>query len=223
MDCFVKLHFSEDQIKVIEQKKRCDYYPKKNYLFKEGDDFDRIFFLHVGKIKISNGGGYNKEQAISFIKEGDSFGYRGLLSSKTYPVSSLTLTDCHVCYVPSETLFQIIYSDPKLAKFFITFLADSLYRDDLKLKASSILNVREKVANGLLGLINQFGLNESNEIDDFEFVSRQDFADLVGLIPNQVTRVFGEFSKDGIISIKGKSIKIIKEEELKTMVKFIEL
>ncbi len=218
--CFVKQHFTESQIRIIEQQKRCDFYPKKNYLFKEGDDFDRIYFLHVGKIKISNGEGNNKEQTISFLKEGDSFGYRGLMPAKTYPVSSQTITDCHVCYVPSDTLFDIVYNDPRLAKFFISFMADTLYRDDAKLKAASILSVREKVANGLLFLISKFGLNEDNEIIDFDFVSRQDFAGLVGLIPNQVTRVFSEFSKDNIITIKGKNIEVNKPGELKSLIKF---
>ncbi len=220
LDCFVKKHFSIEHIKIIENKKRCEYYPKKNYLFKDGDDFDRIFFLREGKIKISNGGEHNKEQAISFIKDGDSFGYRGLLSSKTYPVSSQTITDCHVCYVPAKALFDIIYHDPALAKFFITFLADSLYRDDAKLKAITILSVREKVAYGLLSLINIYGLNKANEIIDFEFVTRKDFADLVGLTPNQVTRILGEFANDNIIKRKGKKIQILKPKELKNMLKY---
>lgn len=103
-----------------------------------------------------------KKNAMSFIKSGDLFGYRGLLSSDTYPVSSQTITDSHICYVPSNVLLTLIYNTPKLSKYFISLLINTLNQDDLKLKSLSVLSVREKVADGLLYLIENFGLNNSS-------------------------------------------------------------
>lgn len=61
-DCFVKQNFTNEQMTIIDEQKRCSYYPKKNYVFKMGDSFNHIYFLYSGKIKISNGGAYNKKK-----------------------------------------------------------------------------------------------------------------------------------------------------------------
>jgi len=120
-----------------------------------------IFYI-LEKLKFLMEELITKKNAMSFIKSGDLFGYRGLLSSDTYPVSSQTITDSHICYVPSNVLLTLIYNTPKLSKYFISLLINTLNQDDLKLKSLSVLSVREKVADGLLYLIENFGLNNSS-------------------------------------------------------------
>jgi CRP-like cAMP-binding protein len=95
------------------------------------------------------------------------------------------------------------------------FLNDELNYEESRLRDMAVFNVREKVAKAFLILSEKLGTNNLSEINNSNELTRQDIAELVGLNPNQVTKILSEFKEDRIIETVNKKIKILDDDRLK--------
>ncbi|HTX88022.1 MAG TPA: helix-turn-helix domain-containing protein, partial [Bacteroidales bacterium] len=76
----------------------------------------------------------------------------------------------------------------------------------------------QKHVNGLVADTLLFFALEIYGKDDFTFpVSREEIGNLIGTTKETVSRVLNEFDKDGLISMKGKQVKILDRGKLKTI------
>ena len=81
--------------------------------------------------------------------------------------------------------------------------------EESKLRDMSLFNVREKVAQALLILIDRFGLDDEKAIRNSYLLTRQDIAECVGITSNQVTKILGDFKKEQLINLQSKNILIL--------------
>ena len=79
-----------------------------------------------------------------------------------------------------------------------------------KMKVLSLFTIREKVAYLLL---ERAGEQNSNIIHLYR--SRQEIADSFGIQKFSLLRVLSDFEKEGTIRIDGKTIEILKRENLR--------
>lgn len=219
-NCFIKNYCSTEMMQQMDEIKIINRFSKKQLIFHEGNPTDGIYFIQKGIIKIVKKGAFEKNQIVRVSTAGDFLGHRGFSSNNTYPVSAESVTDSMVCFVGKKFFYRILEETPKLTINLMLFLADEINYEEARLRDMSIFNVREKVAKALIMLFEKFGLNDANQINHLEELNRQDIAELVGLNPNQVTKILAELKEDKIIETDNKKIKII---DLKKLEKIISL
>jgi CRP/FNR family transcriptional regulator len=202
----------------VDSNKIINRFTKKQLIFHEGNETYGIYFIQSGIVKVFKQGAFNKDQIVRISLVGDILGHRGFSSSNIYPVSAETITDSEICYFSKEYFFSLLDKMPQLAIGLMLFYANELNQEESKLRDMAIFNVREKVAKALLIFIDKFGLNENNEINNIEILSRQDLSESVGLTPNQVTKVLSELKQDRIIETTGKKITILNKENLEDII-----
>jgi CRP-like cAMP-binding protein len=96
------------------------------------------------------------------------------------------------------------------------FYSRELRKVETRMKNIAHMNIREKVIEALLLMMEMFGLNKKNELD-ISF-TREDIAGLVGTNIEQVSRMLAEYEKEGLIEKRGRKIAILNEEELKKII-----
>ena len=74
------------------------------------------------------------------------------------------------------------------------------------------MQVKGRVANALIVLKNKFGTDDAGNINIR--LSRQDFASYIGTTYETVFRIMNELSEEKILSVSGKDIGILNEEQL---------
>ena len=72
--------------------------------------------------------------------------------------------------------------------------------------------VRERLAEILIHLKNDFGLDESNILQIS--LTREELANIVGTATESVIRLLSEFKQDQLIELNGRKIRIINEAGL---------
>ena len=72
--------------------------------------------------------------------------------------------------------------------------------------------VRERVAEVLLSLVRDFGLDEQKYLRIL--LTREELANIVGTATESVIRLLSEFKSDRLIELNGRKIKIIDQKGL---------
>ena len=218
-NCFINRFTTAEWKSAIDKKRVALRIKKHDDLFREGDPVNGIYFIYKGQFKIFNSGYKNKTQIVRLAKSGDIIGHRGFGSSKIYPIGATALSPATVCFIPEKTFKETLKNNGDLVFELLNFYADELRRAEYKLRSLSQMSARQKLADALLTI------NEIFQPEHFEGVDylglqlpRQDYADITGSSLEEVIRTLSAFNKEGLISLVGKRIKLLKPEVLKEMI-----
>ena len=198
---------TKDEIDVISYTKNCNTYNKGDIIYNEGTRVTGIYCINSGIIKHYKTGNDGKEQIIRFSKRGDIFGFRAILSGDSACTSTKVIEESSVCFIPAAHFIKLLKENSAFSmsvmKLSCTELGDAnQYIIDIAQK-----NVRERLAEILLLLNNNFGINENGELNIF--LTREELAGIVGTATESVIRLLSEFKKDKIIG-SAKVKKIIR-------------
>lgn len=206
-------HLELEELAAFDTTKSCMSYKKGQVIFNEGGHPLGLFCINDGKVKIEHSGQDGKEQIVRMAKGGDVLGYRALLSNERYNASAVALDDTDVCFIPRDSFFGVLKSNPGLSLEIIKMLSTELRKAEQSITDLAQKPVRERMAEALLFLKETYGLDEDNATISI-VLSREDIANLVGTATETAIRLLSEFKKDAIVESVGKKIKIINNNKL---------
>lgn len=206
---------SEEDVNILNRHKSCSVYKKGQTVFNEGNPSYGLYFLHEGKIKLWRDTVASKEMIIRIIKSGEIFGHRSLLSNSHYKASATTLEDSVVCFYFKEDFVETMNRNSLLVQHLLRLVANEMGTMEENIGSVAHKTIRERIAENLLSLNSNFGLNQEGKIIIDISLSRQELADIIGTTREQITLFLSEFKKEGIISItESKKIQILNLEKL---------
>jgi CRP-like cAMP-binding protein len=181
-------------------------FKKGETIFTEGNKVEGVYFVYSGKVKVHKKWGNEKELIIRIAKKGDIFGHRGLGHDPFYPISATALEPVQACFIDLDFFRASLKVNYGFANQLLLFFADELQESEKKMRNLAHMQVKGRVAQGLLALREKFGLTSQGFIDIN--LSRQDLASLAGTTYETVFRIINELAKDEIIALEGKHIHI---------------
>jgi len=203
-NCFIQRFCSEAWIEKADEKKSQLFHKKNQNILNEGERVLGVHFIQKGKLKVFFTGLNDKPQIVRFANDGHIIGHRGLGEDDIYPISAAAMEDSVVCYIDNEILNQLFENNSALVVGLMEFYSRELRKAQERIKNLTQMNVREKVADVLLTLYENFGLNDQNELK--VTFSRQDIAYTAGTTIPQVAVQLGELEKEQLIERRGNKI-----------------
>ncbi len=165
---------------------------KKQFVYSEGDEPTRLYFLKAGKIKTVRSNADGKELITGLYNAGDFFGYYALLEGVDYTDSAVTLDDSELVYIPESDFRQLLLANPEVSNQFIKLLAGRIAERETQLLSMAYSSLRRRVADTLLRLHDQ-------QPDAIIQLSRDDLAAMIGTATESLIRTLSEFKQDGHI------------------------
>jgi len=208
----------EKEQSFLNSIKKCTLYKKGAHIFDEGAYPKGLFSVCTGKIKVSQMGFDGKEQIVHLIREGQIMAHRALFSNDCFSCSAIALEDSYVSFIPKTEFFALVERNPSIAFKILNLLAQELREAENKITQMAQQPVKQRIAKIILQLKAQYGTSPDNSIN-FS-VKREDFANLAGTTRETATRVLYEIQEQGIISLQGKTIKILNEKLLNQLAVF---
>jgi len=210
--CLPRLHsmfgvLSQEELTRLELHKGCNFHRSGQVLFYEGDYPSGLYCINRGKVKLSRMGEAGREQIVRLTREGDSVGYRALVSGTPFELTATVIEDASICFIPRQTFNLLITNSPTLTGRIIRQLTQDLARAEQKQVSLAQKQVRERLAETLLVLREFYGLEDDHRTLRSR-LSREDIANYVGTATETVIRLLSEFSKEGLIVLDGKKIRI---------------
>lgn len=199
---------ANQEISEIDNNKSCNIYDKGQVIFHEGNRTNGIYCINKGIVKLYQLGAEGKEQIIRFAKEGDIIGYRALLSEEPLSASASSIEqDTAVCFIPKQQVLKMITENPNFNFKLLKLLSHELGEAAKVITDLAQKPVRERLAETLLILKDNFDLDEEKVIQ--VKLSREELANIVGTATESVIRLLSEFKKDKLIDLDGRRIKLI--------------
>lgn len=219
MNC-IKNHLSlfrslnDRELELLNEKRTQISYQRGETIYKEGIFPYGLLCLSKGKVKIIKCNSGGKELIIELKKPLDLIGFTELLEHKRYETKAVAIEDSIVCVIDKEDFFKVLERNTAFALQINSYLASELSRMQHKILSLTQKYLDARLAESLLEFYNLYGVDPIDGITINTILRRDDLAALSGMTSSNVSRTLTDFEKKGIISIKGRRIKILDKKRL---------
>lgn len=186
---------------------------KGHLIFNEGDNINGVFCVRDGICKLTKLSANGKDQIVKLVVKGDLLGQRSLISEESTNLSATALNDMQICFIPKHEIMRDLHENTNFSMDVLKTMAKDLKEADNVIVNMAQKSVKQRLAETLLYIYTVFGTTEEDMLTIV--LSREDYANIVGTATESAIRILSQFKKDGLISTKGKQIKIEDMEGLK--------
>jgi CRP-like cAMP-binding protein len=191
----------------LNYDKTCSMYPKGSIIYREGSRLTGFYCVSRGILKIFKTGIDGKEQIIRFAKKGDIIAYRSLLSQELACTTAKVIEEAVLCHIPYQTLLYLIQHNWQFSHHMLQIVCKELREANDYITDIAQKSVRERLAEVLLLLKENFDLDNANTLQIS--LTREELANMVGTATESVIRLLSEFKQDQLIDVQGRKIKFI--------------
>jgi CRP-like cAMP-binding protein len=198
---------TEQEFTQLNYDKTCSMYNKGSIIYREGSRLTGFYCVSRGILKIFKTGIDGKEQIIRFAKKGDIIAYRSLLSQELACTTAKVIEEAVLCHIPYQTLLYLIQNNWQFSHHMLQIVCKELREANDYITDIAQKSVRERLAEVLLLLKENFDLDNANTLQIS--LTREELANMVGTATESVIRLLSEFKQDQLIDVQGRKIKFI--------------
>ena len=202
-----------EEKQLIDENSVVYCFKKNEIIHHEGDTPTHMMMLIDGKIRVSKDGVSNRSQIIRLLKPYDFFGYRAIIAGDTYNTTVSAFEASMAYYVKKEIFLKLLQTNVKFCFLFMQEMARDLGQSDARSVNLTQKHIRGRLAEALLSLKEKYGLDEDMATLSM-YMSREDLANLSSMTTSNAIRTLSDFANEGILSVDGRKIKILEEDQL---------
>ncbi|MCC6158625.1 MAG: Crp/Fnr family transcriptional regulator [Deltaproteobacteria bacterium] len=184
---------------------------KRQVAYRPGDLSDSIYVLKSGRVKICKITEDGREIILNMLKPGDIFGEMAFLEDGPRDSFAEALDDTNVVLFKKADLLQLIKRRPAITYRLAKVVGERRREAEKAMENFLYKGVRERLANLLLRLGEDYGIKDSRGKLLRIKITHQDLANLIGSSRETVSLTLGDFRREGYIDINERKI-IIKDE-----------
>ncbi len=187
---------------------------KADHVYHAGDAFKAVYAIRSGAVKTINITQDGTEQITGFYLPGEIIGMDGL-ANNTHTNAAIALETSAVCEIPFDRLEELSTQLPSLQRRFFQLMSKEITNEQQLITLLSKNSAEERISALLLSISIR---NHSRGLSANEFylpMSRSDMGNYLGLTIETVSRVLGRLSKQGVITLDKKHVKIDHPEALR--------
>jgi len=211
-DCLIKnhplfRHLTSTEFDRLYDETVTEHHKRGSVLYHEGNRINGFYYISEGIIKIYKTGIDGKEQIIRFAQKGDIIGFRSILSNEQACTTAQVIDESATCYIPGETLINLVKNNGNFSIELMQITCRELGQANSYITDIAQKSVRERLAEIIVQLHNDFGLDEENVLRIT--LTREELANIVGTATESVIRLLSEFKQDKMIELNGRKIKVL--------------
>lgn len=207
---------SIEELKKVSDSKITKKIKKGEALFEEGEKLDGVFCVRNGVSKLSKLSANGKDQIVKLASKGEVMGQRSVIAEESTNLSAVAVSDMEVCFIPKESIVQILNTNPNFAVEVLRHMAHDLKEADDVIVNMSQKTVKQRIAEAFIYLKDNFGEDENGFLR--LNLSREDMSNVVGTATESTIRIISEFKKKGLIETSRKKTKIKDLKKLRNLV-----
>jgi len=183
---------------------------KGERIFSEGDAAEGFFVVVEGLVKIYKLSSEGKEQILHLFGPGEPFGEVPVFSGLAFPANADGLISGRLLYFPKSAFVELITTNPSLALNMLGVMSLRLRQFTVQIESLSLKEVPGRLAAYLIFLAGDQKKKHKVELT----IPKGQLASLLGTIPETLSRIFAKMAAQGLISVEGRTIKILDPEGL---------
>jgi CRP-like cAMP-binding protein len=197
----------DDAVARLASHARVEDAPRGRILASEGDRPDRLGVVVFGRVKVYHLGADGHELTFETAGTGDPIGAVAALAGSRYPATIEAATDATIAWLPREALFELIESQPGVAR---SLIADLAARVANFTTVATTLNM--DVSARLAGYLFQRALASGRTTPDGLVVdlgmTKGELASSLGTVPETLSRSLGRLRDDGVLEVRTRDVLV---------------
>jgi CRP-like cAMP-binding protein len=186
-------------------------------ILSQGSLTSHIIYLRTGLVKEYQKSDVNQQEYImNIIKEKTYLGLPSLFGDKFNHYSYMALTDVSVCYIDRQIFKRLLFENGQ----FGYKILESVSRDSLHTYHRFVNQNQKKIFGKLADALLYFSTHIYNSDSFYLHLSRNEVSYLIGTSRESVSKQLKQFEDEGIISMNGRIINILKPMDLERISKF---
>ncbi len=210
-----KFQCNVEELEAINKLSFLKRFKKNNLILIEDEEGDTFFIIIKGKVKVTAFSEKGKEIIFTILYEGDFFGDMSLLDGKPRSASVIAIEDSELRLIRRTDFITLLEMHPKIALHLLARLTSRLRKADQRIESLAFLNATGRIAGILLQLADEKSCHTPDGIVIKSRPTHQEFANMVGITRETVTRVLKQLEEKKYINISKKDITIINLEDMK--------
>lgn len=195
-------------------------FPARTVIFDEGTALKGIYCVQEGVCKISKLSENGKELIIQLLGRGTLLGIRSVVNDEKTNLKAVSISPMQACFLPIEKVRKAIQESGAFTSYLVQTMASHLKDADNRIVTMGQHQAHERLATLLLYLKDTFGTNNRGEIN--VHLKRSEMASFIGTATESMIRTFKKFEQSGMVTSKGRAIRILNEERLYNIANGIE-
>lgn len=185
-------------------------------LFRTGEPFSSLYAIRTGFFKtcITTEGG--RDQVTGFQMAGEIIGLDGIVNEQ-HTCDAIALEDAEICTMPFDRIGELSREFPALQTHIHKIMSREIVREHNVMLLLGSMRAEERLAAFLLNLAQRLHTRGFSKTEIILRMTREEIGSYLGLKLETVSRTFSKFLEDGLVEVKQRHIKIIREDELKKL------
>jgi CRP/FNR family transcriptional regulator len=189
-------------------------FAKKAAVFREGDRADGFFVVASGKVKVFKLSGEGKEQILHVLDAGQTFAEAVIFEGGPYPAHAETLTETELLFLPRRSFVELLERHPNVAIRMLASLSRWLKRMTDLVESLSLKDVETRLVFYLSEELKVRGIPPKDGAELELPIGKNVLASRLGTVPETFSRTLKKLQDDGLISVRGKRIRILSARSL---------
>jgi len=180
------------------------HFKKHDVICKQGTEVSHALFLVKGSAKLYIEGLNNRNIILYILKPPAYIGLLCFFENPEYSYSVSALEDSEVCFIELDLVKKLYVENHDLLLSLNKAFGKSVSAIMKKLISLNQKQIRGRFAENLIYL------SEMHQSHKFHLgMTRKEIGEMIAISEENAVRLFTEFSKENIISLKGREIEIL--------------
>jgi CRP/FNR family cyclic AMP-dependent transcriptional regulator len=192
----------------LNEIKSTAVYPKSAMLFIEGQQSRGVFILCSGKVKLSTTSREGKTIITKIAEAGDVLGLNAVVSGVPYEVTAEMMEPGQANFVPREPLMLLLKEHSEVAVKIAQQLSRNYYTAYEEIRTLGLAtSPSEKFAKLLLSWSTKATAPDASSPVRLT-LTHEEIGEIIGTTRETVSRLFSEFRKKQLLTLKGATLVI---------------
>ena len=203
-----------DEMKQFDALVRRTRLKKHDALYRNGEAFHSLYAIQFGSLKTAMLAADGREQVTGYHILGEIIGFDGIGTNR-YRNVAIALEDTEVCALPFTSVESLARIMPVLQSNLHRMMSTEIARRDNAMLLLGGMRADQRLAIFLINLADRYGDRGYSSTEYVMRLTREEIGSSLGVSLETVSRLFSQFHREGVISVQGRSVKLINTVRLK--------
>ncbi len=177
-------------------------------LFAQDDENQGVYCVSAGLIALRTHHPDGTSTLLKLAYPGDVIGFRSFLANTRHNTEARALIPSRVCIVAHRDANRVVQGNPSVLARLAARCVSEIDNNHARIISAATIKNKKRLFDLLFNLMEAHGEQVGDRIQMQLPLSRSDLADLIGVQPETMSRLFKRLKDDGVFVVSGRDIQI---------------
>jgi len=183
-------------------------FSKGDFIFKQEDPADKLFYISEGRVKIGTEGEGDKFVTKAILTSGEVFGEKALAGENLRRDFAQAMERTEVCIISKTEMSTLFRDHNPLSLFILKLIGSRALKMEKRLESLVFKDSRSRIIEFLVDLNGEKGQRVGYEWVVRNFITHQQIANLTATSRQTVTTVLNELKSKDLLTFNRKRLLI---------------